>query len=193
MTRLLIDIINGILEVEGEEEFVNKIYNDYKDNLASLKNSAKTKVAAKEAPQEAKRSSSTKKRTSISKKPKSNNIPSYVKDLDLTKGDREKSLKEYYKEKGSKSYAEKNLVFVAYLEEIANIKGIGLNHIYTCYRDVNSRIPTAFKQSIADTSSKKGWLNTTSFEDIKLSILGKNYVLQDLPQETEKTAPNDGN
>ena len=30
MTKLRIDLLNGVLEVEGEESFVSKVYEDYK-------------------------------------------------------------------------------------------------------------------------------------------------------------------
>lgn len=179
MTKLHIDITNGILEVEGEEEFVNKIYQDYKAELVSLKTTQiSPKVIEKPLPDD-KISSDTKSIKQSSTKGKSKGLKeSYalIKDLDLNKGDRDASLKDYYKEKSPSSFVDKNVVFVFYLKKIASVPKVTLNHIYTCYEEVGSRKPSAFKQSIADTSSKKGYLDTASFEDIKVSIRGENLI-----------------
>lgn len=188
MARLHINLAEGILEVEGKEEFVKKVYNDHKDKLDNLKSIPKTSPTTTKGFSDSKKDMVSKppKNISRSKRKKSNGTPSLNKDLHLEKGDRESSLKDYYDKMNPTTNLEKNLIFVSYLEDVADMENIGLNQIYTCYRSVDTKIPTAFKQSIADTSSKKyGWLDTASFEDIKLSTLGRNE-LKKFPRAIDK-------
>jgi len=188
MTKLHIDLTNGILEVEGEEEFVNKIYNDFKDELAGLKTLKRSpKISEKDRSGDKPdlEIKDTKQSPIKGKSKGSKESYTLIKDLDLTKGDREASLKDYYKEKSPSSFVDKNVVFVFYLKKIANVSKVTLNHIYTCYEEVGSRKPSAFKQSVADTSSKKGYLDTASFEDINVSIRGENLI-KALPQSVSE-------
>lgn len=187
MTKLHIDLTNGILEVEGEEEFVSKIYNDFKEELAGLK-TPKEFPKTSEKTQHDKPSLDIKdtKQPTVKNRSKSfKESYTLVKDLDLTKDDRDISLKDYYKEKSPSSFVEKNVVFVFYLKKIAKVLKVTLNHIYTCYEEVGSQKPSAFKQSVADTSSKKGYLDTASFEDINVSIRGENLI-KGLPQNVSE-------
>lgn len=190
MTRLKIDLYNGILEVEGEEGFVDKIYKDFKDQLASPKISqANPKVTIKKDESDKKPiNGSTSTPSNRKTKSTKENYP-IIKDLDLSGKDSDgKSLKEFYNEKSPASFTDKNVVFVYYLKKIAKILAVNLSYIFTCYSDVGSRKPNAFKQSIADTSSKNGWLDTSSFENIDVSIRGQNHVEHELPQKVEKTS-----
>jgi hypothetical protein len=82
--------------------------------------------------------------------------------------------------KSTASALEKNAVFVYYLSKIANIKNINLNHIYSCYKEVGAKLPQALKQSLADTSSKKGWIDTKSMSDIKITLKGEGLVEREL-------------
>ncbi|MFA5136064.1 MAG: hypothetical protein WC489_01590 [Patescibacteria group bacterium] len=182
MTKLKIDLTNRLIEVEGEQEFVEKIYKDFQNQI-KLKggvNIEKDDTASRVTIKKGKDVGST--ITSRRVRGIKENY-SIVKDLDLTEKDKQFSLKAFYKEKSPSSFFDKNAVFVYYLKEIAKISNITLDHIFTCYDDVESPKPNAFKQSIADTSSKKGWLETSSFENISISIRGQNRVKHDLPQK----------
>lgn len=189
MTRLYIDLVKGTLEVEGEEEFVDKIYKDFKTELADFQNEPRSSKDTKEGISDEKpklatvrrKQSLTKSRPRASKE---NYIP--VKNLNLTGNGQDKSLKDFYKDKGPKTFYDKNVVFVYYLKKIAKVEKVTLEHIFTCYVDVGSSKPNAFKQSIADTSSRKGWLDTSSFENIDISIRGENRVEQELPEKGGK-------
>jgi hypothetical protein len=190
MTKLKIDILNGVLEVEGEETFVVKIYDDFKDklNLSDNPVTKKEKVDATTTPNHGVNTTTTPASNhKVAKAAKENY--SIVKELDLSGKNVGKSLKNFYNEKSPFSFGDKNVVFVYYLKKIAKIPNVTLGHIFTCYDEVGSRKPNAFKQSIADTSSKKGWLNTSSFENIDVSIRGQNQVEHELPpKKTKKVA-----
>lgn len=181
MTKLRLDLTNGILEVEGEEEFVKSVYAEFKDELASQRLTPLEKPYIEVDTPDITMTKPVKKTKRVAKSSSSAESYTLIKDLDFTKGEGGMSLKEFHKQKSPISFAEKNVVFVYYLKNLLKIPKVTLDHIYTCYDEVGSRKPGAFKQSIADTSSKKGWLNTSSFEDITVPIRGQNYVDHDLP------------
>lgn len=192
MTKLKIDLNSGILEVEGEEAFVREIYQEYKERL--LKNAD---TLAEHSPIEShddpkpthtvKRSRGSKVKTGTKRK----ESYSIVKNLDLSGKGGKKSLRDFFKEKSPSVALEKNVVFVYYLQSEAKITGITIDHIYSCYKDVSERVPRALKQSILDTSSKKGWIDTSSMADIKISTPGENLVEHDLPRKSSKDAKKD--
>lgn len=186
MTRLSINLTDGTLEVEGEETFVKSVYEEFKEQLATAKLNVRpynngtpvqlidqgSKVGGAKTTKPAKKSSVKRARGSFS----------IVKDLDLSAKTNSKSLRDFYAEKSPANAMECNAVFVYFLQQIAGIDSITIDHIYSCYKDVGIKYPNALRQSIADTSSRRGWLDTKSFDDIKIATPGENYVEHDLPK-----------
>jgi len=189
MTKLKIDLKTGVLEVEGEEAFVKEIYQDYKDRLSyvgvfSSDNQTEDTQDDNEDSQnfEQKKTKITKKKNVKAKDGNKRKKESYslVTNIDLlAKGSRE-ALKDFYTEKAPSNAMEKNAVFVYYLQKEAKVTAITVNHVYTCYKHVGVPVPGAFRQSLADTSSKKGWIDTKSMENITIPTLGENFVEHDL-------------
>jgi hypothetical protein len=103
---------------------------------------------------------------------------SLVSDLNLNPSNT-KSLKMFYGEFLAKSFFEKNLLFVYYMERIIKINDISANHIYTCYKHVGQKIPGNLYQSLVDTKNHKGWIETKDINDLKITIAGENYVEHD--------------
>lgn len=186
MTKLKIDLKNGVLEVEGEEAFVKEIYQEYKERLSSDDSSIFEHAPNQDT--ESSTSTTLKRKTSGRNKGGAKRKESYsiVKSLDLSEKDGKKSLRDFFKEKTPSVALEKNAVFVYYLQKEAKITGITTDHIYSCYKDVKERVPKALKQSLLDTSSKKGWIDTSSMNDIKITTSGENLVEQDLPTKDSK-------
>lgn len=114
----------------------------------------------------------------------SNNL-TLLKDLDLrAKG--KKSFKDFYDEKKPGPASEFNTVAVYYLSDTLNITAITPSHIYTCYKEVTKRPPEAFVQSLRDTASKNGYIDTADINNIKLPLRGRNFVDHDLPKQKAK-------
>lgn len=194
MTKLRIDFQSGILEVEGEESFVKTVYQDYKDKL-SLE-PAQREVPLQETPPKSVKpvrvGAENKQRETGKKRAKGRAAREsfiIVKDLDLSSNDGKKSLRGFYKEKTPSVAMENNAVFVYYLQKIAGISNITPNHVYSCYKDVGARVPTALRQSLLDTSHRKGWIDTASMENILVATPGENFVEHDLPRK-DKDAKN---
>lgn len=188
MTKLKIDLRNGTLEVEGGEAFVRKVYQDYKEKVAQenfvpveeptrVENASVVKTASDRRVKNVNAKSSSKRKEAYQ----------IVKDLDLSAKGEKEALKSFYTKKSPSTAMERNAVFVYYLEKIADIKSIGVNHIYTCYKDVNEKVPGALRQSLLDTSFRKGWIDTKSIDDITITTQGENRVEHELPtQKKEK-------
>lgn len=91
-----------------------------------------------------------------------------------------KNLVAFFKEYPAKNNFECNLVFVYYLEKILGEKSIGINHIYTCYKEVGQKVPGNIYQSIVDTRKSKGWIESANMDSITVSVVGENYLEYDL-------------
>lgn len=116
---------------------------------------------------------------------KSSDTLTILKDLDLrAKG--KKSFIDFFEEKKPSASNEFNSVAVYYLAEILELSGITPNHIYTCYKEAAQRPPVAFIQSLRDTASKNGYLDTADINNIKIPMRGKNFVEHDLPKKKTK-------
>jgi|GEM_PF-988863 hypothetical protein len=94
-----------------------------------------------------------------------------------------KSFKEFYEEKQPKSTMDFNTVAVYYLIKVLGLSNVSMNHIYTCYKEVGYRAPEAFAQSLRDASNKKGYIDTSDMNDLKLPIRGENFIEHDLPKK----------
>ena len=183
-TKLKMDLLAGVLEVEGSEDFVKQIYDDFKASLAESKLAALTpdnedktkKVEQKTAQKKSQPASST-----VSKG-KTKKAPGLLKNLDLSGGSDKPSLKEFYGRYDHKSNFERNLIFTYYLKEELEIEKVTLDHIFTCYRHVGQKIPKALEQGMRDTAKAKAWVDIDNVEDIKVPIAGMNHIEHDLPK-----------
>ena len=109
-------------------------------------------------------------------------IVSLVKDLNL-RAPGNKSFKDFNEEKKPNTAFEFNTVAVYYMTDILQVSGITPNHIFTCYKEVSKRPPEAFIQSLRDTASKQGFIDTAETGNIKLLMRGRNLVEHDLPRQ----------
>ena len=179
-TKLLIDISQGIIEVEGDSNFVREIYSDFRDNL--LKNFKypaaepdKNKSASRRDVNEskAKRKSATKKGTKSEPAVKNGidaDNPQLDKNLDTFQ------LSEFYNQFEPKNHPERILIFAKYLTDKLCIETINSDQIYTCYKVAKEKIPTAFKQNIRNTHGRNyGYIEFNSSSEIKVTINGENH------------------
>lgn len=111
--------------------------------------------------------------------------PTVQKDLDLRPKDRT-SLRDFARSKEPKNNDDKNVVSVYYLRLIADIEVVSIDHVFTCYRAMGWREPKDLANSLALTASKKGFLDTSTREDIKLTPTGRNHVEHDLPPKKKE-------
>jgi len=172
-SKFKINLQQGTIEIEGDEEFVKTLTAEYKPFIMSLGE----KTALPQTPPEAEKGAGRKravKNTSFTPIP-----------LDLKADDDHPSLRDFYTEKKpTKNNMEKTLLFVYYLTKYKGIKDVLPGHLISCYDEVGARKPKRPDQSIRDTTHLKGWLRPGSTSgSANITIAGENYIEHDLPRK----------
>lgn len=103
-----------------------------------------------------------------------------VKDLNLRAEKGRPSLTEFTDLKFPITNEERNLVFVYYLQEILKLESITLDHVYTCYREVNIRNPVNIQNSLEVTANQHQWVQMKD-GDIEITPAGRDFVEKRLP------------
>ena len=114
------------------------------------------------------------------KQPNSKN-PQYLSDFDFRPTGKD-SLKDFFSRYESKSNLERNLIFTYYLQEVLGTQGISINHIFSCYRHLNLKIPF-FPQTLIDTKKRKGWIDTADTNNLKVTREGINHFEHDFTKK----------
>ncbi len=92
------------------------------------------------------------------------------------------SFKDFVTEKKpGKKGTRMNAVAIYYLSKVLDLKNIGPDHVYTCYKEAGQKVPTALIQNLRDTAHLNAWIDTTNTDDIKITTAGENFVEYDLP------------
>lgn len=184
-TKIHINIPSGIVEVEGEENFVLSVYSEFKellikkfqethgisfkneDNLQSNKGEKKRRVSKK-----------TNRNSDNSNQKVKQYSPTLDKTLDLS------LLPEFFGKYIAKSHPEKILLFAVFLREKLNISPCTADQLYSCYIKLKERLPKVFLQAIRDTHGKKnGFVDYKAVDDIFITTIGENYFNHDLPRK----------
>ncbi len=184
-TKIRIDLSQGIVEAEGSESFVRMIYDDFKERIDNSKK-IQSKIAQPQATKQSTKLPPKKKKEIPQKRkatPKNSN-PKMVNDLDLSGRDCGTSLKDFYNQYKVKSNLEKNLMFLYYLKNIMNEEKIGINHIFTCYRNIDGvKIPGNLEQSIRDTRTSKSWIDYKRINELSITVHGINFIEHDIKKK----------
>jgi hypothetical protein len=186
--KLHIDLSQGVIEIEGDAEFVREIYIDFKERLAggAKLTSASTHRSnpihevggeAENAGSSTTGKQKTKRRTPPKKKvaneDASNGVvadaPKLDKNLDTS------TLGEFYGQFAPKNNAEKILIFLKFITEKLMIENPNTDQVYTCFKITGEKIPKAFAQAFYDTSSKHGFIDFRSSIDMPITIVGDNH------------------
>lgn len=185
MAKLRIDLATGQIEVEGDEVLLKTVYEDFKERLKETKVASEQLHGNKPAHPalENGQKSIRHARKGVYGRKES---WSMIKDLNLRGNGEIISLRDFYAEKNPSNNMENNTVFVYYLERKLGVTGISVNHVYTCYKDVNQHLPGALLQSLYDTSNRKAWIDTANVDNIRLTTHGENLVEHDLPPKKKE-------
>lgn len=197
ITKIKIDLANGLVEVEGSEEFVRSVYDDFREKLASEPTALRTPTPPPPAHQgersesngaRAKSAAGVKKRaqsvaaTGAAPK-KSLDEPSVVKSLDLVNGPGGR-LRDFYNQYEVKTNFERNLIFLYFLQQKMGRTGITQDEVFTCYRDIPGiKAPVALRQGLLDTDQKRNWIDVADPNDLKVTVHGVNHLENDLQKK----------
>jgi hypothetical protein len=179
-TRLTINLRDGLLEVEGGEDFVRTIYQDFKAQVAraALKAvPAKPFEQLEQAPApiqqvEARRQTKPRgNRSSDSGKIKASNYRPTFKDLNLA------GLGEFYDQFAPANHNEKILCFAVFLRDQLKISPCTADDIYTCYFTLKTRTktPVAFQQAFITAKSRTHFIQFDWPQKIEVTIAGDNF------------------
>lgn len=119
-----------------------------------------------------------------SRKAKRRQSVGLVKDLSLRpKG--KKSFIDFAGEKKPANHNDKVTVCVFWLSKEAGQKATA-EHVNTCYQGADWKRPTDLRDTLRQTASKKGWIDTADSDDIKVTTSGEDHVRHDLPEPAKK-------
>jgi len=106
---------------------------------------------------------------------KANPPYSIVPSLNLKPADK-KSLADFMSQFSANKSFEYNLLFVYYMEKILGEQNIGVNHIYTCYKDLNLKTSKNIYQNLLVTRKQTDWISTKKMNDLKVTQKGESMV-----------------
>ncbi|PTV74731.1 hypothetical protein [Agrobacterium pusense] len=184
--KLHINLVQGILDVEGDIEFVREVYRDYRDGLIAKSTDADAGSVtsngidvggAATANNGSKENDGGRRR----RKPSANKAlkesgsgissykPALVGDLDT------KDIKTFLRDYEPKNHYDNIVLFTLYLER-KGISPAAFNQIYTCYRDAQIKTPVAFAQAFIDArGNKRGFIEFTDPTNVTLTERGRNH------------------
>jgi hypothetical protein len=113
---------------------------------------------------------------------KRSKVPSIAKDLDLRPADKE-SFRSFVEAKNPRNHRERCAVAVYYLERILELDSVSVGHVFTAYRDVSWPLPSNMSNMMAQTASKKGWIDSRNMDSLTTTASGVNFVEHDLPRK----------
>lgn len=183
-TKLTINLKDGILDVDGSEDFVRSIYDDFKGEVAkrlTISSTTPKQIEAAsmptpeviETPVDKPKKAHTRRVSAVGvgQKPRAARYkPTFDPALDVN------GLVEFYDSMNPDYIAEKILIFAVFLRDHKNMQTCSADHIYTCFYTVKDRtkIPEAFEQAFRDTQSRTHFIQVTSLQDIAITIPGNN-------------------
>lgn len=179
VTKAKINIKEGIVELEGSENFVSKYLEYFKQEIGKTPSPSLSVPENKKQDEEKKTDSGAKKSYS----PSQTFVPI---PLDLSKKDNKISLRDFYKQKQTKNQGESLVIFAYYLKKFLNIPKIEAGHVLSCCKDVGIRVPKNIPQMFYDISHNQGWLNMGEGRKyVEINIAGENLVEFDLPRKKD--------
>lgn len=190
--KLHINITQGIIDAEGDQEFVWRVYEDFRDRLGSSPvptarasvvediDTSEDEASSAISPSEAKpkkrqqrRKAATINASSPSSREKPIGItthkPRLLPDLDTT------GIKEFIGEYMLTNNRD-TIVAMAKFLETKGVKPASLDAFFTCFKDAGLKVPVAFGQAFVDTRNKRGFLEFSGPDDITLTIRGDNHI-----------------
>lgn len=176
LTKAKINLKEGIIELEGSENFVTKYIEIFRKDMKQPANQAKDTATKEKNPEN--ESKKRKKRTVKTHKAVAP-IP-----LDLVEKSDRPALKKFYREKSPKTHMERITVFSYYLGKHLGINEMKTGHVVACCNEVKCRIPSDIPQMFYNIQHIKGWIQVgQGGQVVTISTSGINLVEHDLPRK----------
>jgi hypothetical protein len=180
--KIRINLTLGLIEAEGEEAFVSKVYDDFKERIVATENGAGAGEEAQQGgggnPARTPRRTPARKRVGAKKangKPEGSGITTYVPsrntDLDLSK------LTKFVGQYAPKNNPEKYVLYITFLKDTLKKDSCTMDDLLSCFLEMKDEIPGNLGQNLIDTRGNRyGYIKFTSPHDISLSTVGINHL-----------------
>jgi hypothetical protein len=207
--RFTINVREGMVELEGNESFVDKHLEKFQEIFKMAVKEAitrgveqslelKTQPAQVALPAELSKSKESsaviehtpphpqKSNASTIKHSARPALVIHPIPVDLKANENKIGLREFYAQKKPANHYEKTAVFVYYLTKFNNQQEVKFGEILSCYDEVNEKKPS-IADIVKNSIRYKGWLDQGSEKyTVLLTISGENFVKFDLPYQNGK-------
>jgi|TARA_B100001971_G_scaffold10490_1_gene8498 hypothetical protein len=168
-----INMNEGIIEVEGSEDFIIKLLDKYGKKFVN--ESVTVKASKKKSLQ--KDSKNVRQETMMKKHVDQKPIP-----INLEGDEHSPSLSELYAKKSPQTHQEAVTFFLYYVTKYLGIQNVHMGHIVSCYDEVNAKKPLQIERLFQEIKIFTGWLESGDLpQTAKITISGENFVENDLP------------
>lgn len=187
--KIHIDVARGVLDVEGDEEFVSGVFDVFKETLLTqfskthfeptLTVSEKASTGSAAEPATVPKTARKKNPPKPKKTPTPIYEPNIVNDMDFD------GLQEFVQKFETKNnHAERILVIIKYLEG-KGVKPCSADEIYTCYKILKLKLPSNFGQALIDARNKNkyGYISFEKNSEISTTSVGENHFNHDMKQK----------
>lgn len=189
ITKLTINLRDGLLEAEGEESFVRSIYQDFRDQVVKAATLKVVPVTPFEQldqssamPPISQRSSKSRRNSSDGGKGKAADYKPSFKQHNLA------DLGEFYDAFAPSNHNEKILCFAVFLRDRLKIAPCTADDIYSCYFTLKTRTktPEAFQQAFITAKNRTHFIEVEWPEKIEITIAGDNFYNDKLKSRAPK-------
>lgn len=189
ITKIHADLINGIIEVEGSEEFVTNSFKEFRESFDQIKQKLPAKNAVyadfdeaeiSSAPEKSK--SKTKSKTKTSSSGSKTNLTVVQEFHDGKQG---KDFLEEIKKYTIPDSEQKLVVLYIYLMRKVGVTGITFNHVHTAYRLQGKKTPSDLRSVINNAKRRTSYLMYTSLDDLQTNHKGDDFVEIDLLEKPQ--------
>lgn len=186
-TKLAINLAEGTVEVEGTEDFVRFIYQDFKETLSKqvivrpapplpLEHEPERRLLANERSEPPKRTAEATRKSAASgekKKPGAGAYkPTFNSKINLT------GLDTFYDELKPENNTECIVVFAAFLRDSLQMPKCSANDLFTCFFTLKSKtkIPTDMPQAIKNAKHRTHFIEYEAIDSIEITSAGDNWL-----------------
>ena len=195
-SKLHINVAQGIIDVEGDEDLVREIYSDFRErileNFASGQEETVSDKGGAGKPENgsedsgSRRTPTTRRRRTRRRKEAEGSttgapdayVPTLLKDLPLS------GLKEFYEQFEPRNHPEKILIFAKFLQDQGH-DTCTADQIYTCYATLKERLPKVYLQAFRDAHGRRrGYIDYESPDSIRVTHIGENHFNHELKKKS---------
>jgi hypothetical protein len=192
--KFKINVKEGSVELEGNEQFVNKHLEKFEEifkfaiqeavkynlegDFPKLEDKSETGLSSQIA---SRNTEPIRRSTQVHRHVQKSPILIVPLPVDLKANDEKIGLREFYREKNPSNHYEKVVVFVYYLMKFNLKKEVKFGEILSSYEEVNEKKPSII-DIVKNSIRYKGWLEAGPEKfSARLTISGENFVKFDLP------------